>query len=187
MSTEVNKIDRASLEDALRSLGSEDRKAAIRLVNDTLGISILKDINSFSEQCNRLFNVLPALITRATDNIETDIGLLDTEACLAYSEKLLEIMHKNIALKVKIAQGKRLFPDTVLSSDEQFIIDLMNSLSSAEEKTKFIEALRGALAQTKNESGDESAQIEEDLHTDTEEDSYAGTVEVEDDEIELPL
>lgn len=145
-------IQKATLEEALKSLGSEDRKAAIRLVSDTLGISILKDIDNFSQQCGRLFAALPVLITKVIDDLETDVSALSTEECLAYSEKLLEIMHKNISLKQKIAQGKALFPSTVLSGEEQFIIDLMNSLETPEEKTKFIDALKQAMHVTKKET-----------------------------------
>jgi hypothetical protein len=140
-------ISRGTLEEALRTLGSEDRKAAIKLVSDTLGASILRDIENFSTQCNKLFEALPKLITRAVENLDVDSDSLTTEECLAYSEKLLEIYSKNIELKRKIVQGKGLFPSTVLSSEESFIIDLMNSLETQEERLAFIEALKQALPQ----------------------------------------
>jgi hypothetical protein len=136
-----------TLEESLKKLGSDDRKAAIRLVADTLGISILNDITAFSDQCNQLFVALPFLVKRAVENIEIDAQSLTTEEALAYAEKLLDIQRKSIDIKRKIQQGKPLFSDAVLSNEEQFVIDLMNSLRTTEEKAEFMQILRETAAQ----------------------------------------
>lgn len=111
----------------------------VKKVQIAVGGSLLKSIESMTNQFNELDSTISKVLVNLKTKLEEEVDLMTTDELLSIYEKLSAVQNRSAELTRKVAQGKPLFDFPVLSDDERQVALLMSSFSSQEEKHKFLQ------------------------------------------------
>ena len=125
------------------SASEEERGVFLRAIQTALGAGLMAHIQKMHSALERGISLYRKLDERYVSTIEKDLeeDILSTDEIVHERNSLERRMLNILELERKIMQGKTLFPEDTLSSEDRMVIRVMRSIKTEEQKQAFFHTI----------------------------------------------